>query len=128
MFFYLFLEYVDFFLRSEFKMNITSCFVPFGPPQAQNFAVFRFLFTFLHVSGAISVIFEREFSTFSKKSTYSVIFQLGVRGNFQKIPGIYVEKKTLVTAPVLDHLVRKPHVSVVFYNKFHKNLDFASPT
>ena len=47
------------FLRSEFKINVSPCFVAFGPPQAVIFAVFRFLFTFLYVSGAIPLIFER---------------------------------------------------------------------
>ena len=81
-------------LRLNFKMNVSCSFVLFGPPQAENFAVFRFLFTFLHVSGAISLIFERTFSRLSKNSTYSGIFQLGVRGKFQK--KIHVPRSTPV--------------------------------
>ena len=54
------------------EFSVVCCF--FCPPQADNFAVFRFLFTFLHVSRAISLVSERTFSTLSKNSTYSWIF------------------------------------------------------
>ena len=40
-------------------MKFSCSFVLFGPPQAENFAIFRFLFTFLHVSGSISMVCER---------------------------------------------------------------------
>ena len=83
--FYLFLENV-FFWKYDFQWMFSCSFALFGPPQAENFAVLLFLFTFLSVSGAISMVCERKFSKTSKKFTFFRIFQLlkNVK-NFKKI-------------------------------------------
>ena len=96
-------EECGFFLRSEFKMDVSRSVVLFGPPQAEIFAVVRFLFTFLHVSTAISLVSERTFSRLSKKSTYSGIFQLGVRGIKKIYPRMLV---LLVSSDCYDHCDR----------------------
>ena len=59
-------------------------FALFGPPQAENFAIFRFLFTFLYVSGVISMVCERKIFQVLKNFTFFRIFQLGECKKFQK--------------------------------------------
>ena len=59
-------------------------FALFGPPQAENFAIFRFLFTFLYVSGVISMVCERKIFQVLKNFTFFRIFQLEECKKIQK--------------------------------------------
>ena len=60
-------------------------FVLFGSPQAENFAISKFLFTFFHVSEAISLIIQRNFSRSTKNSTWSLEMEKNTGGSVRAV-------------------------------------------